>query len=208
VIKEKTMTNNDKSSKNTQIMTPKFRVSFPSVFQPKESMNAGGEPKYGIVMLFDTKDPAVAKGLEQMKAAARAAATEKWGADTSKWPKGLRLPFRKGEEKDYDGYGPGIIFVNASSKMKPGLVDQNVQPIIDPSEFYGGCYARATVNAFAYDTSGNRGISFGLRNIQKVADGDSFSGKSAPEKDFMPIDTPAGGESKAEEVQSEDPLGL
>jgi hypothetical protein len=208
-IKDKTMTT--KNDKGTKITTPVFRVSFPAVFQPREN-NMGGESKYSITMLFEpSKDPVVAKGLETMKAAVAAAATEKWGADKAKWPKGMRSPFRKGEEKDYDGYGPGVVFCSATSKQRPGLVDAAVQPIIEPSEFYGGCYARATINAYAYDRNGNRGVAFGLHNIQKVKDGESFSGKSAPEKDFTPLDTgTAGGESKAEDVKSveEDPLGF
>ena len=190
--------------KDTKITTPIFRVSFPSVFQAKAGMD-GGPGKFGITMLFDTKDPATAKGLEVMKNAVRAAVAEKWGADKTKWPKGLRLPFRDGTEKDYDGYGPGIVFCSATSKMKPGLVDGALQPIIEPSEFYAGCYARATINAYAYDRNGNRGVAFGLRNIQKVKDGESFSGASKPENDFDTIETPADGGSKAEES---DPLGL
>ena len=146
-------------------MTPVFRVSFPAVFQPKAPMNGqtGDAAKYSITMLFDAK-----ADLVPMKNAVRAAVTAKWGPDQAKWPKGLRMPFRKGEEKDYEGYGPGIVFVSATSKQKPGLVDQDVQPIIDPSEFYGGCYAKATINAFAYDKAGNRGVAFGLQNIQNL----------------------------------------
>lgn len=194
-------------SDNNKITTPVFRVSFPAVFQAKAGMD-GGPGKFGITMLFDTKDPVAVKGLETMKAAVRAAVVEKWGADQTKWPKGLRLPFRKGEEKDYDGYGPGIIFASATSKMKPGLVGPDLQPIIEPSEFYAGCYARATINAYAYDRNGNRGVAFGLRNIQKVKDGESFGGGGSAEKDFQPIETPdIGGGSKAEDAGA-DPLGL
>ncbi len=91
--------------------------------------------------------------------------------------------------------------------MKPGLVDASLQAIIEPSEFYAGCYARATINAYAYDRNGNRGVAFGLRNIQKIKDGDSFGGGSKAENDFDSIETPAGQETKAEESES-DPLGL
>ena len=143
--------------KNSKITTPVFRVSFPAVFQPKAPMNGQtGDSKYSITMLFDVSKA----DLTPMKNAVRAAVIAKWGPDQAKWPKGLRMPFRKGEEKDYEGYGPGVVFVSATSKQKPGLVDQDVQPIIDPSEFYGGCYARATVNAFAYNRAGNKGVAF------------------------------------------------
>jgi len=189
---------------NTRVLTPTFRVSFPSVFQARKvsDQNAAEEPKFRITMLFKKTDD-----ISTLKAAVKAAGIAKWGPDMNKWPKKLMLPFRDGAEKDFDGYGPDVIFVGASSKQKPAVVDQSVQAIIDPSEFYGGCYARATVNAFTWEFMGKAGISFGLGNIQKVKDGDSFSGKSKPENDFDSIDAPAVGASKAEEASS-DPLGL
>jgi hypothetical protein len=182
-----------KVAKNTQILTPEFRVSFPSVFQKKAAAE-GQEPKYSIVMLVPkTTD------LTAMKQAVVDALTEKWGPDKAKWPKGLRLPFRDGSEKDYEGY-ENVVFCSASTKNRPGLVDRDVKPIIDPNEFYGGCYARATVAAFAYDKAGNRGVSFGLRNIQKTRDGEPFSGRSKPENDFDSLPVPS------EDAVKSDPL--
>lgn len=171
--------------KNTQLMTPEFRVSFPAVFTPRAAVE-GQEKKYSITMLFDKKTD-----LTALKQAVASVLAEKYGPDKAKWPKGLRLPFRDGSEKDYSGY-ENVIFASATSKIKPGVVDQNVQPIIEPSEFYGGCYARATVNAYAYDVSGNKGVALGLRNVQKLRDGEAFSGKNDASKDFDAIPVPAG----------------
>jgi len=179
-------------SGSNQVTTPEFRVSFPSVFQAR-AVSEGGDLKYSVVMLF----PKTAD-LTPLKQSVLAAIIEKWGADKTKWPKTLRLPFRDGTEKDYDGYGPDIIFASATSKMKPGLVDQNVQPILEPSEFYGGCYARATINAFAYDVKGNKGVAFGLRNVQKLRDGEPFSGRNKPEDDFDAIPMPDNGKPAAD----------
>jgi hypothetical protein len=196
------MTNETKKAK---LITPTFRVSFPAVFTPRKAneQDANAVAKYSVQMIFDkTTD------LTELKNAVRAAVVEKWGADKAKWPKKLTMPFRDGSEKDYDGYGPDVIFISASSKMKPGLVDENIQPIIEPSEFYGGCYARATVNAFAWEFMGKAGVSFGLRNIQKVKDGDPFGGGSKAENDFDAIPQP--GASKAAPVggAEDDGLGL
>lgn len=160
----------------SKVLTPKFRVSFPQVF--KAEAFEDGDPKYAITMLFD-KDA----DLTEMKKAAEAAAKEKWA---DKIPKNLRSPFRDGDEKELDGYA-GKIFVRASSKSKPGVVDQNVKPIVDPSEFYPGCYARATVVAFAYEAKGNKGVSFALLNVQKLGDGEAFGNRSNPEDDFAPV---------------------
>jgi len=182
------MSTKPKKANQIQVMTPEFRVSFPAVFQAR-AVQAGDALKYSITMLFE-------KGadLTVLKQAVLAVINEKFGPDRAKWPPKLRLPFRKGEEKDYEGYGPGVVFCSATSKMRPGLVDQKVQPIIEPSEFYGGCYAKATINAFYYDTRGNKGVSFGLRNVQKTRDGEPFSGRNKPEDDFDSIDVPEGQE--------------
>lgn len=179
----------DAKKKNAQVVTPEFRVSFPAVFQARAAVE-GQEPKFSVVMLFDKKTD-----LTILKQAVANAIIEKWGAEKTKWPKNLRLPFRDGSEKDYSGY-ENTTFVTASSKQRPGLVDQALQDIIDPTEFYGGVYARATVAAFAYDVSGNKGVSFGLRNLQKTRDGEAFSGKNAANKDFDAITVPEGSASE------------
>ena len=161
-------------------MTPEFRASFATLFEPKGFQ--GNDPKYSIVMLFDkTTD------ISELKNLAKEAVEEKW-PDPDKRPANLRHPFRDGdvEKPDMDGYR-GKIFVNATSKIRPGVVDQHKVQILDDNPetgFYSGCYARATVVAFAYDKAGNRGVSFGLQNVQKLRDGDTFTGRARAEDEF------------------------
>jgi hypothetical protein len=82
-----------------------------------------------------------------------------------------------------------MLYFTASSKAKPGVVDADVSPIMEQSEVYSGCYARVSLRAFAFSNSGNKGVSFGLGNVQKLADGDSLGGSRArAEDDFTPID--------------------
>jgi len=45
-----------------------------------------------------------------------------------------------------------------------------------------------SLNAFAYDRAGNRGISLGLNNIQKLADGERLDGRLKAEDDFEALD--------------------
>lgn len=169
------------SIEDKKCVTPIFRASFPSVFTPKSFK--GQDAKYSLVMLFD---PDV--DLSPLKKCAENAAIEKWGADKKKWPKVMKTPFRDGDEKpDTPGY-ESKIFVTASSKKRPGLVDRKRQPILSEEDFYAGCYARAEVIAFAYDEAGNRGVSFSLQNIQKAKDGEEFSGRKKPEQVFTDID--------------------
>jgi hypothetical protein len=141
---------------STQVLSPEFRVAFPKVFKAERN-DLNGKDEFSVVALF-------AKGadLSKMKAAAKAAAEKKWGADPKKWPKNLRDPFRDQgdrEKEDDDGnaylpagYEKGAFYLNLKSTKRPGLVDAKVQDIIDETDFYGGCYARAQVNAFAYDS--------------------------------------------------------
>lgn len=164
------------------IMTPQFRVSYPAVFKPNKPMQEGGEAKYSVVMLFESDSD-----LSLLKKAAAEAVKEKWG---DKAPKNLRSPFRDQGEKDGAGYVEGCIFVSASSKQRPGLIDKANADIIDESEFYAGCWARATVRAYAYDANGNRGVAFGLQNVQKLRDDDPLGGTRAKAADeFAPVDT-------------------
>lgn len=190
-------------SKNVRkVTTPKFRASFAWIFKPQPPMEGStGEPKYGVTMLFDAaarKSPQ----FEQLKKLAHAAAKEKFGdklkADGNGWYIGLRNPLRDGAEKsEMEGYA-NTVFASATTKMQPGCVDQSLNRIIsdDVGEdgFYSGCYARATVTAYGYDKAGNKGVAFGLQNLQKLSDGDAFSGRTAAEEDFDSVDDFVGGE--------------
>ena len=191
------------AQKQNQITTPVFRVSFPAVFEPTHmDKNAAEKDKrYKITMIFDKKTD-----ISSLKKIALDAAVGKWGADKTKWPKGMNKTFRDGAEKDTDGFGDGVIFCSATSKMRPGLVDGDTQPIIDQSEFYGGCYARATVTAFAY-VFGKQGVTFGLRNIQKVKDGELFSSRTKAEEDFDSIKAPANDGADSADADLSD-MGL
>ncbi len=181
-------------TKSAKLITPEGRLSFPNLFVPRAPMEGqAGEAKYSCTLIFP-KDA----DLSALKAAASAAVREKWG---DKKPANLRSPFRDGDEKELDGYA-GCTFINISSKQKPGVVDENVQPIIDASAIYAGCYVRASVRAYAYEKAGNRGVAFGLNNIQKTRDGEAFGGgPSRAEDDFAAV---AGAKAAAKPAAASD----
>lgn len=197
---------------STPIMTPVFRASYVKLLKAEKN-NLNGKMEYSVVALFK-KDA----DLTALKKAALDACIKKWGADKTKWPQknpvtgagGVRSPFRDQAERGKlneetgqmvlpPGYEAGAIFINLKSEQKPGVVDENVQDIIDASKIYSGCWMRATVNAFAYEQKGNAGVSFGLNNVQKHADGDPIGGnRTKATDDFAPIAgaapaAPAGG---------------
>jgi len=198
----------DSKKEITRITTPAFRVSFPNVFKPKAAFE-GQDPTYNIQMLFP-KDPdsydypkevkKFAEDISRLKKLAAKAKKDKFG---DKKVSGLRNPVRDGDEKDYDGY-KGMYFVNAKSKQKPGIVDRSNEEIIDPQEFYAGCWARATIVAFAYDTAGNKGVAFGLQNLQFLGDDEAFSGKKNAKDDFEMIDSDFSSDNSEEEDDDDD----
>jgi hypothetical protein len=81
-----------------------------------------------------------------------------------------------------------MVFAAATSMRQPGVIDAGKARLMSDDDFYSGCYARATVTAYAYDKSGNKGVAFGLQNLQKLADGEAFSGRVAPEDDFEAVE--------------------
>lgn len=186
-----------------RLLTPEFRVSYPHVFKPSSFKNS--EPKYSVTGLFP-------KGSESIKEIQRAITNAKiaaYGPDKSAWPKGLILPVTDGDSPKYadkDGYkGHWAIKFSTKAGNKPTVVNEQVEPIIEASEFYPGCYARAYVFAYAWEFAGKEGISFILDHVQKTRDGKSFGGKKPAEQVFTPIsagpDTDVGDE---EDFVSED----
>jgi hypothetical protein len=171
------------------VMTPKFRASYPHLFKANRNQ-LSGKDEYSVVALFKKGDD-----LSALKKAAEAILIEELGPDKAKWPKKLKTPFRDQSEREKDGVLPagheeGAIFLNLKSTYKPGVVDQNVQPIIDDKELYAGCWCRATVRPYFYNQAGNVGVAFGLQNVQKVADGEPLGGGRAnPENEFAPVET-------------------
>ena len=177
------------------LVTPEFRAAFISVFRATSMKNADGttnKPKYSIRACF----PPTAK-LDALKKEAEAAAKDKWG---DKIPKTLRSPFRTNEELENPIVGIGddwiIMSFSANEDRRPGIVDAKLQDIIanDETEVYSGAWYRAQVRAFAYENAGNKGVSFGLQNVQKLRDDDPLgSGRIPASKAFEPVDVPYAG---------------
>ncbi len=171
---------------STKVVTgPETRWSYANVLEPK-SIN-GAEPKYSISLLIPKTD---AKTLNAIKAAIQQAYDEgqsklKGNNKTAPAINAIKTPLRDGDtEKPDDPNYAGHYFINANAKTKPGIVDANLQPIMDPNEIYSGCYGRASISFYAYNSNGNRGIACGLNNLMKTRDGERLGGKSSAEEDF------------------------
>lgn len=67
--------------------------------------------------------------------------------------------------------------ITASAKMQPSIVGLDMQNIINPADVYSGCYIRANINFFAYNTNGNKGILDGLPHGSAQSDLSSYVAK-------------------------------
>lgn len=160
-----------------KIITPEFRAAFVGIFRataPRENPNGAKKFSMRAVFMPDTD-------ISALKKEAQAVAVEKWGANV---PKTMRSPFRLNEE--LDNPIPGVpddavvMTFSANEDRRPGIVDANLNDIIDDAECYSGAWFRAQVRAYAYDQAGNKGVSFGLENVQKTRDDDPLGKGKIP----------------------------
>lgn len=172
------------SRKGTKVVTGEVRLSYAHIWE--QSAIEGNEPKYSVSVIVSKNDKETLRAIKEAVEEAKETGKGKWNG---KIPAVLKTPLRDGdvERPDDEAYA-GCYFFNASSKNKPGIVDENVQPILDQSEVYSGCYARVSVNFYAYNANGNKGVAAGLGNIQKIKDGDSLGGATRAEDDFEAVE--------------------
>jgi hypothetical protein len=162
--------------------TEPFRVQYAEVFVPKEYTDDDGKKtkKYEVTALF----PKAGKNkvdLKNMRAVAKKV-IEAAGLD----PEECRNPFGdgdKGKAKKWPGF-PGHYFVRMSSQYEPDICDLSGTDIVDPEKFYNGCWAIATTETWAYDTKGNEGMGFGLRNLLFIRDDEPLKGGPSAAEDF------------------------
>ena len=171
------------------ITGPNTRWSYANVWDPK-SIN-GGAPKYSVSLIIPKSDTAT---IEKINAAIQAAYEEgesklKGNGKTVPPLAAIKTPLRDGDvERPDDAAYADSYFINANSASAPGIVDANRQPIIDRSEVYSGVYGRASINLYAFNSNGNKGIACGLNNLQKIKDGEPLGGKASAESDFATDD--------------------
>lgn len=165
------------------------RWSYANVWDPK-SIN-GGTPKYSVSLIIPKSDKVT---IQKIKAAIQAAYEEGEsklkgnGKSVPSLPV-LKTPLRDGDlERPDDEAYKNAYFVNANSATAPGIVDADRQQIIDRSEVYSGVYGRASINFYAFNSNGNKGIACGLNNLQKIRDGEPLGGKASAESDFATDD--------------------
>ena len=170
----------------THVVTGKCRFSFVSVFQPRKTDDMA-EPKYELTLLIPKSDKKTYNAIMEAIDAASKKGAAKFG---DKWPAKPKHTLKDGDgyKESGDAYGPeckGCWVLRASSKTAPGVVDMNCQDILNQTEVYSGCYGRASIDFYPFVVPSNKGISCGLQNVQKLADGEPLGGgRTRAEDDF------------------------
>ena len=176
--------NTNKTVSPTRVVIP-CRISFANIWEPK-SIN-GSEEKYSVSCIIPKSDKkTLAKIHAAIEAAKEAGKAKRFGG---KIPPNLKVPLRDGDidRPDDENYAD-MMFLNASSKDAPQIVDRKVQPIVDPMECGSGDYCNVSVNFYAFNANGNRGIAAGLGNIQLIKHGERLSGRTSASSEFTAVD--------------------
>lgn len=182
----------------TKVVTGVVRLSYAHLFEPF-SPNEEQDKKYSTVILVPKKDKKTIADIERaQQAALEAGKDSRFGG---KIPRNWKNTFRDGDTDDAVDHETnpeyaGHMFMTVSSKTRPGIIDRQKMEILDSSEVYSGCYARISMNAFPFNTQGNKGVSFGLNHVQKVRDGEMLGGRSRAEDDFEELDEEDGDEDE------------
>ena len=189
---------------NTKVRIGEVRLSYCHLFQP-EAVADGGEKKYSVSIIIPKSNTKLVAEIKAAIEAAAAAGISKFGG---RRPANLKTPLRDGdlERADDDAYADAW-FINASSKGKPGVVKvMNVQgekklvEVTNEEEVYSGCYGYVSVNFFAFNNAGNKGVAAGLNNVLKTKDGTFLGGRTSAQTDFGDMDLSGIGDSGDDDV--------
>ena len=167
--------------KSTKIkfVTNEVRFSFANVFEPAETLS--GKMKYSVMILIPKSDKETVTRFQKAFEECKQANAAYFGGSV---PKVLKGGLRDGDVERDDPSFSGYYFINALSNEKPGVVDADMQPIIDKNEFYSGCYGRASITLYPYEVTGAKGITAGLNHVMKSRDGERFGGATSAAVDF------------------------
>ena len=175
------------ANNKTKVVTGLVRLSYANVWEPKAATE-GAVPKYSVSLIIPKSDT---ETIAKINAAIDAAIEEGIGKFGGKKPNkaALKTPLRDGDiEREDDEAYANAYFINANSTTAPQIVDTKVQPVLDRAEVYSGVYARVSINFYAFNSNGNKGIACGLGNIQKVRDGEPLGGKTNASAEFGSLD--------------------
>ena len=190
-----------------RIMLKNVRLLYgAALFTPQRGPNGEGEPKHSGTFGFAKDHPAAA----EIKAGFQKVATEKWGAKAVEVYTMLKaadkLCLHDGDAKaDKEGF-KGNLYVSASNKLKPLVIDGLKQPLTaDSGKPYSGCYVNAEIELWAQDNKFGKRINASLRGVQFVRDGQRLAGGGVSSADDYEAIPDAEGDAGAKPAGSPAP---
>ena len=174
------------------------RISYTQALFTSQQVNGQGDPKFSSAFILGRDHPA----LPALQEAVIAVAKEKW---PTKWEEVLKtlkaadkLPVHDGDAKDSDGY-KGNLFINASNKLKPLVVDINADASGNPAVLtaadgrpYSGCFVNAMIEIWAQDNQFGKRINASLLGVQFLMDGPRLAGGSVASASDFKAAVPTG----------------
>lgn len=166
----------------TKFISDKIRVSYAFLTKPKQ--NDRGEDKFSATILMPKSDT---KKYAELRACEREAAEKKFPGKPAAFYTAIKSVIHDGDGLRPTGepFGPeckGHWVFTASTGDRPGCIDENLQPLMEPIK--SGDYCRVSINMYGFDTAGNRGVAAGLNNVQLLERGESLGGRSDAVSDF------------------------
>lgn len=196
--------------KTGNVMTPKGRILWFSVFAPrKDKKKADSAGKYELNLLFP-KDSVHDVLKDRVTEAGKEKFPKAFADAKGKTPSSLKSPFKKTAENDklvnaLEEAGFKVedfpVYYAARSKDRPGLIGPNAKVVDDPEQVYSGRWARMSVDAFGYDVDGGKGIALGLQNIQLLDHDEPLvvgGGRAQASSEFEAVEGAGGNEKSSD----------
>lgn len=173
---------------STRVVTGKVRLVYPYLFQPRP--NDEGKEKYSVQIIIPKSDT---KTVKAIKDAMIEAAKTRFGNDVNL--RDVYMVLRDGDEEGKGEAYDRAYFANCNNQSKPGVVDENLQKVIDPDKVKSGDWGRVSLNAYAYTYGKNtKGVSLGVNNVQWLEEGEPVGAWTRAEDDFA--DAWGGGDEE------------
>lgn len=192
-----------------KVVSGEVRFSYVHAFEPYSFDNdADSEPKYSVRVFIPKSDKKTLGALQAALLAVKQdeASIKKWGGVV---PKKLDLPYYDGDAiADEQPEAAGCYYLNLKNTRKPGVINlETGTAILNPTEFYSGCYGRASFRLFPYNSKGKKGIGSSLANLCKTSDGEPLGAvQSTAEDDFAEFMSANAPQKEFVEEEEADPL--
>jgi Protein of unknown function (DUF2815) len=173
-----------------------LRCSFPELGEPRyyqdKKQRENDQRRWSITLLIPYSDPQ----LKLINDAIEATAKDKWGAKAPVYLENMRGDSKlrclsDGKTKAYDGYADhwALTAHRKENDGRPLVLDSDRSPIYQPNNeiypgkqgrIYAGCYVNAHLNFWTQDNSNGRAVRADFLGVQRMRDGDAFSGGMRP----------------------------